>query len=62
MGMKAVSDIEQKPKPKRSVLILLQQDDKYEVIMENVTAKQFLRPMLQAAEKALHLKLARHET
>ena len=59
--MKATSDMEQKAKPKRSVLIMLDENDKYEVIMENVTAKQYLRPMLQAAEKHLHIKLARHE-
>jgi hypothetical protein len=60
MGLKGVSD-KRMEKPKRSVLITQDADDKFTVVFEGVTAKHNLQPLLRAAEKELHVKLARHE-
>jgi hypothetical protein len=59
--MKAVSDKAPQEKPKKSVLITWNQDDTFTVIFDSVGSKSQLGIMLQAAEKQMHMKLARHE-
>jgi hypothetical protein len=59
--MKAISDKAPVEKPKMSVLVTRNQDDSFTVIFDSVGSKSDLRPMLHAAEKQMHIKLARHE-
>ena len=61
MGIKGTSDKEPQVKPKRYVQIVQNHDDTFEVSFSNVTAKQYLRPLLHAAEKQFRIKLAKHE-
>ena len=58
--MKGISDKAPVEKPKMSVLVTRNQDDSYTVIFDSVGSKSALRPMLHAAEKEMHIRLARH--
>ena len=43
---------------KRKLVVAQTSDDKFQVMLEGIEANQHLRPMLRAAEKFLHIKLA----
>ena len=61
MGLKGVSDKAPQATPKRYIQIVQNHDDTFEVSFSNVTAKQYLRPLLHAAEKQFRIKLAKRE-
>ena len=45
---------------KRKLIVVQTQDDKFKIMLDGIEANQHLRPMLRAAEKYLHVKLAQN--
>ena len=61
MGLKGSSDTTPQLKPKRSVLASWNQDDTYTVVFDGVRSRRDLSVLLKSAEKAFHIKQAKHE-
>jgi hypothetical protein len=54
-------DIKTEPKYKRVLIVKQTIDDRYETELIRIDGRRYLLPMLRAAEKELHVRIARHE-